>query len=595
MTFRSGLVLSAYPVLFYVLYKVQLRVLLRSLSNSRSQAFRSQTPVELGQSKAIGTTTLEDESPSMISHREQPSLQDKPVQDVVPNLLETFVTYDRCFTFDEVMDWSDEGVDRAKLRQSFVDDPRFVLLSQQKWGSEHFIPESTLLRWWSHFSLRLARAQRSRLTHYQLAMSMNSLRMDGQWDAPPVGAVDFGQRLGFVGPAWSSEHYVFPLAHLLSNMTQPLRQLAGRILETLACMEKRESVLKQPLADAIELGLSHFVQKTIQVVKAREGLPPYKKMTLEQLGAVQGVTRERIRQIESKFWRRLSSEPVTQRNYAVTSAFFTGFWAEFIRHRGSLVMNLESEETTFVAFLAKCLGMPQTEIGRLVVLGISNIDLSILAQLNSVAQQTDPDSIAAQLDIGDLSYLAVDDLRKIAQALASDKAGRLTKADKVYLTLKNIGEPAHFSKVAEVYNYLYPQDSVTERSIHAVLTRFAPESDKRYGIVWVGVKGTYALKEWGYERPSLSIFDAVVEIVKEKYEQTGQKPVPFTVIQAEIPKYRQIVTPASLTIATHCNPRLDRVFKDSFVPRDTDEQFQEEIAKDELDRILRGFQEELGR
>ncbi|MCE2462863.1 MAG: hypothetical protein J4F46_02970 [Dehalococcoidia bacterium] len=570
-----------------------LRSLLRSVSNPQRQTFRPQMSVEPGQMKKTVTTSLEIVTPSEILNWEEPLLQDEPVQDVVSNLLETFVTYNRCFTFNEVLDWADEGADGDKLRQSFVDDPRFVCFYLQECSEEYFVPERTLFRWWSHFSLQLAGSRQPRLTHRQLAMSMSSLRADGQWDVPPIAAVDFGRQFGFVGSAWSSGHYVFPLAYILSNMTQPLRQLSGTILETFECAEKRELVLKQSLADAIKSGLSHFNQRAIEVIKGREGLPPYNKMTLEQLGAIQGVTRERIRQIESKFWRRLSSEPITRSNYPIILAFLTGLLVEIIRCRGTLVVNTESEQTALVVFLSRCLSIPQTEIGRLVVLGVSNIDLSILAQLNSITQQIDPDVIATQLDAGNLAFLPAGDLEQIAQTNAIDKTGKLTKVDKVYLTLKNIGEPVHFSDVTEVYNYLYPQDHMTERNIHAVLSRCAHPDSEQHGIVWVGLRGTYALKEWGYERPSLSIFDAVAEIVEEKYEQTGQKPVPIAVIQAEIGKYRQVVNSTSLVIAIQCNPRLEQVFKDTFVPKDLSEQSRQEIAEDETDRILKEFQSEL--
>jgi hypothetical protein len=112
-------------------------------------------------------------------------------------------------------------------------------------------------------------------------------------------------------------------------------------------------------------------------------------------------------------------------------------------------------------------------------------------------------------------------------------------------------------------------------------------------VVWIGVRGTYALKEWGYERPSKGLFEAVADIVENRYEATGT-PVPFAVIAAEMGKLRRVVKLSSLTFATHCNPRLRRVSGDSFVPRAPDDEVVEEIAEDELDRILQEFEDHLG-
>ena len=126
-----------------------------------------------------------------------------------------------------------------------------------------------------------------------------------------------------------------------------------------------------------------------------------------------------------------------------------------------------------------------------------------------------------------------------------------------------------------------------EHNIHALL------SWEGHGVVWIGVRGTYALEEWGYEHPSKTLFDTVAEIVEERHGATG-KPVPFTVIAAEMGKYRPLVKDSSLAFAAYCNPRLKRVSKNSFVPRIPGDEGQEAIAADELDRILQEFEGRTG-
>jgi len=178
-----------------------------------------------------------------------------------------------------------------------------------------------------------------------------------------------------------------------------------------------------------------------------------------------------------------------------------------------------------------------------------------------------------------------DDLMLITKIIKEKPLRYITKTEKVYFVLKQIGRPAHFSEVADTYTEMFPEESVTEHSIHAVLLH------EKNGVVWTGSKGTFALEEWGYERPPISIHDAVAEIVKQRYEVTGN-PVRFNVIEAEIGKYRKFINPNSIMIAAYCNPRLNNVYNDYFVPKDDDvENGESEINDSRLDQVLREFEE----
>jgi len=52
--------------------------------------------------------------------------------------------------------------------------------------------------------------------------------------------------------------------------------------------------------------------KELEVIKMRFGIGDVEPMTLEQIGNVLGVTRERVRQIESKVLRKLRASPDAQ-------------------------------------------------------------------------------------------------------------------------------------------------------------------------------------------------------------------------------------------------------------------------------------------
>ena len=156
---------------------------------------------------------------------------------------------------------------------------------------------------------------------------------------------------------------------------------------------------------------------------------------------------------------------------------------------------------------------------------------------------------------------------------------------KAYLALKEIGRPTHFSEVADIYADMFPGECPSEHSIHAILLR------EQHGVVWIGSKGKFALEEWGYERPLISIHDAVAEIVIQKYEATGN-PVRLNVIQAEIGRYRKLVNPNSIMIAAYCNSRLTNVYNDYFVPKEADD-VASEADTDSLDQILKDFEEKM--
>ena len=255
--------------------------------------------------------------------------------------------------------------------------------------------------------------------------------------------------------------------------------------------------------------------------------------------------------------------------------------------QGSLIVPQYSHEAFLLSFLAKCTSVPQAEFPHIgiVILGASPKDAMPPKSTGLVHEDIDTDSIATHLESERQLCLTQSDLKTLAESLSQFRRKHLTKGQKAYLALRAIGRPAHCSEITEVYNSLFPDQPSTEHNLHAVLSR------DEYGVVWIRIRSTFALKEWGYEHPSQTLFDTAVEIVKERYEETGQ-PVPFTVIVAEMGKHRQVVNPSSLTIATHCNPNLRRIGKDSFGPKEPTEEIQEEISAEELDRILREFEKE---
>jgi len=234
--------------------------------------------------------------------------------------------------------------------------------------------------------------------------------------------------------------------------------------------------------------------------------------------------------------------------------------------QGSLMVKTDSPEMLTIGFLSKCSRVPYETLSHinLAILGVLPEDTILLKPRRLLLDNIDSVSIINQWESEGRFRLIKRDLQLLAESIVRFRLKRLNKGQNVYLALRTIGKPAHSAKITEVYNSLFPNHPSTEYNVHAVL------SLEKYGVVWIGIRNTFALKEWGYEHPSKAFFNTVTKIVEEKYKETI-RPVPFTVIVAEMGKYRQVVRNSSLTIASYRNPNLRHIDKNSFIPKKPDE------------------------
>ena len=197
---------------------------------------------------------------------------------------------------------------------------------------------------------------------------------------------------------------------------------------------------------------------------------------------------------------------------------------------GGLVLAVDEMFTPHVCFAAKCLRIPYTKVLGMVILGTSNrIGYSGMGESSWSVVRSGPEEVAAHLDSHSYAFLDRDAIIRVSQAIVDGARSKLTKQEKVHLALRQIGRSAHYSEVAQVYDEMYPEDEMSKHNVHAILSRCASPELELYGIVYVGTKGTYGLKEHGYTRPGMRLFDTIAKIVKERH-QTTQKPVHINTI-----------------------------------------------------------------
>jgi len=443
-------------------------------------------------------------------------------------------------------------------------------------NDERYIAKETLYRWFVRLNVRLAKIGVHALTERQLLSKMNGLRVDGGWSHPPPEYIGFGEHYGLVGYLQCQNRYNFPMATVLSLLSPVSIQAAeGYMLDT-SYHEGKVGVSEQAIGGELRVVLDKLCTNRERfVLFRRHGILGYEPMTLEEIGQSVGVTRERIRQIEARWWR-VSQQHKYRRRIAPLLMMYV------VNRGGSLLISSSSMQRE-IEFICKCLGIPLWSFPsvdvRMIGNGVDSIRLPDDLWTDLVNLKGNLERFISSLPL----QLTQANVEEIAAQFMPIVLRRLTRTQKVCLALKEIGRPAHFSEIADMYAEMFPGECGKDHNIHAALLR------GEHGVVWIGSKGMFALEEWGYERPKSSLMDTIAQIVADRYRDTG-RPVPLIVIQAEIGRHRRVVSSASIMVGSYCNPGLRHVGDSCFLPRDEADTEAEEVSDDELDRVLTEFQ-----
>ncbi len=328
------------------------------------------------------------------------------------------------------------------------------------------------------------------------------------------------------------------------------------------------------------------------IVTLRYGLSDGKTRTLEEVGKTLGLTRERVRQIEKRFLRRCLK---SWENFLAAGECLI---LELIAANGRMTFpNAECEKTLRIKFLCNLIKIPNSKSKKLGCLILGATDKTIKSLESLITEPNCHDKRYTLMKIQEIEglYLSKEDYFSLSDTIARNATKKLHFKELIYFALKKIGRPAHYIEITQKINEMYPSANSTPKNILAVLSRGSSNKNNRKNLwVWIGVKGVYALKEWGYERPKINLHEAVFKIVKEHYEKTG-KPATFLLIQSEISKFRSLVNRSSLTLACHLNPKIAAVDKNRFIPKEAlkkNDSHNEAKKLEDLDRQLREIEKE---
>ncbi|MEO8691487.1 MAG: sigma factor-like helix-turn-helix DNA-binding protein [Candidatus Saccharimonas sp.] len=294
------------------------------------------------------------------------------------------------------------------------------------------------------------------------------------------------------------------------------------------------SVLKSAVQDILN---AIDQEREREIITRRFGLFE-RRETLEQIGEMLGITRERVRQLEKAILIRLKIAASDDKIPAVheierliiRDLSENGRAGRVIDITARLVDGVPSaEDRSRVAFVG--------ELSPKLVLINEN---DSYFQGVSIAENGDEKSIRHQVDEivkaikkhGEpidieslhslLSYESPSQVRALASLSKSlahlrDMWG-LVKwptvnpkniRDKIYVILADNAKPMHFSEIAKMIKSSdFKRKNVTTQAIHNELIK-----DKRFVLIG---RGIYALNEWGYTRGTVS--DIIAEVLKKAGE-----------------------------------------------------------------------------
>jgi coenzyme F420-reducing hydrogenase delta subunit len=341
------------------------------------------------------------------------------------------------------------------------------------------------------------------------------------------------------------------MAQSASTTSQETEQLASDVLATIDRERERE------------------------IVARRFGLFD-RKETLEQIGEMLGITRERVRQLEKSVVTRLRA--AAEQGNLPHIADFQKHVLELLKDSGEVarVSELTSrlsdtpnrEQQARVAFLSQLspeLTVIADDDNFYSSIAIKNGDenaiknqvKSLVETVKKLAEPKGIDQIAKAAGLSDAKKAAA--LASTSKQLATlNNRWGLVKwpmvnpkniRDKIYVILKENGKHMHFNEISDaIKKSEFKRKDVTTQAIHNELIK-----DKRFVLIG---RGIYALKEWGYEKGTVA--DIITEVLKEAGEPLHRDEIVKRVLKS------RFVKETTILLNLQGKPQFKRVAKATY-------------------------------
>ncbi|KAK9056050.1 hypothetical protein SSX86_027137 [Deinandra increscens subsp. villosa] len=208
---------------------------------------------------------------------------------------------------------------KVHLQDIVQEGIRGLVKSAEKFDASKGFKFSTYAHWWIRQAVQRSRAEQSRIIHvpyYMLEVQSKvneaKHRLDKQLGRKPTRA-EIAVETGLsVKRIESAEHAPKPARSIdipigFDNNTKLTDLIDDPDQET-----PEEILIKQAMSEDLEKVLRTLNEKEQKVIRWRFGLQDGKTRTLQEIGAVMGVSRERVRQIELCAFRKLRNTDRTE-------------------------------------------------------------------------------------------------------------------------------------------------------------------------------------------------------------------------------------------------------------------------------------------
>ncbi len=324
-----------------------------------------------------------------------------------------------------------------------------------------------------------------------------------------------------------------------------------------AAPQKPPRLNTEHIAQEILRGIDR--EREREIIARRFGLFD-RRETLEQIGEILGITRERVRQLEKSVVARLKAQ--AEAGELIQGKTVEEILLAHLRDHGtvarvqevSAAVTAENSRTdqsrvAFLAMLCPQLVVLEDDDRYFHAIGVKEVrdtatlqaDVSkIVTAVEKAGKPASIADIAKSADIEDTKQAAA--LASVSKKLATlNSHWGLVKwptvnpkniRDKIYVILKENGKHMHFNDIADsIKKSDFKRKDVTTQAIHNELIK-----DKRFVLIG---RGIYALKEWGYKKGTVA--DIISQVLREAGEPLHRDEIVKRVLKSRFVKETTIL------------------------------------------------------
>ena len=313
-----------------------------------------------------------------------------------------------------------------------------------------------------------------------------------------------------------------------------------------------------------------------EIVARRFGLFD-RRETLEQIGELLGITRERVRQLEKSVIARfkVSAEQGQLLHIKEVEAVLGDHLKQMVTvacvtdlSTKVTAENSKTDQSRVVFLAALCPNLAVIEeddnfyqaVGLGTIRDAAAVKADVARLTEAIKQAGEPVAIADAAKAAKISDArAAEALASISKKLATlnDRWGLIkwpmvnpkNIRDKIYVILKQNGRHMHFNQIADAIKQSeFKRKDVTTQAIHNELIK-----DKRFVLIG---RGIYALKEWGYAKGTVA--DIITDVLKKAGEPLHRDEIVRRVLKS------RFVKETTILLNLQGKPQFKRVAKATY-------------------------------